>query len=114
MMNKTNETVAEAYYTAMGQKNLDIMEKHLHSNVQFISPFAELKGKEPVMEAVKKFMALFQTLTVRTKFSSNEQALVVYDVDFPALIGNIPTASLLTLQDGLITKIELFFDARPF
>lgn len=119
MMNKTNETLAEAYYIAMGQKNPAGMEKHLHSNVQFISPFAQLQGKESVIDAAKKFMALFQTLTIRTKFSSNDfdsndQVMVVYDVAFPAPIGNIPTAALLTFQEERITKIELFFDGRPF
>ena len=40
--------------------------------------------------------------------------MLAYDVDFPAPIGNIPSAVLLNLEEGLISKIELFFDARPF
>ncbi len=113
-MNQNNVAIAEAYYTAVGEKNLDDMEKYLHPDVQFISPFAELKSKASVLEAVTRFMTLFNTLTIRAKFDSNDQAVLVYDVDFPAPIGNIPTASLLTFQDKLIAKIELFFDGRPF
>lgn len=114
MMNKTNEDTAEAYYITMGEKNLEGMEKYLHPHVEFISPFAKHKGKEAVLEAAKKFMSLFQTLTIRAKFGSNEQAVMVYDVGLSSPIRNIPTASLMTFQDGRIEKIELFFDARPF
>lgn len=67
-----------------------------------------------MLEATKNFMAFFKTLTLRAKFGFADQAMVVYDVDFPDPIGIIPTASLMTFQEELVTKIELFFDARPF
>jgi len=40
--------------------------------------------------------------------------MLVYDLDFPAPVGKLPTAGLITFQDGLIAKIELFCDGRPF
>lgn len=113
-MEQNTVTIAEAYYTAMSEKNLNSLEMYLHSNVQFSSPFAQLQGKETVLEAINKFMGLFKTLTIRATFGSKEQAMVVYDVDFSSPIGNIPTAALLTFQEKRITKIELFFDGRSF
>jgi hypothetical protein len=38
--------------------------------------------------------------------------MLAYDVDFPLPIGKVSSAMLMTFQDQLILKIELFYDAR--
>jgi len=107
--------IAQAYYTAMGEKNIPNVEKYLHPHVQFTSPFyALIKGKEGVLEAVKGFTNAFKSLTIRAKFDSGDQAMIVYDIDCPMLNKTISSAALMTLQDDLIVKIELFFDPSPF
>ena len=40
--------------------------------------------------------------------------MVENNVACPAPIGMIQTAALMTFKDGLIARIELFYDARPF
>ena len=104
----------EEYYKAVGNKNFEKVEKQLHPEVQFIAPLAKIKGKEAVLEATKKFTTLFKTLNIRAKFGSNNQAMVVYDLDCPEPIGFISSSALITFENGLIKKIELFYDARPF
>lgn len=113
-MNKNNEAIAEAYYTAMGEKNIAGTEKHLHPDVQFSSPLGKMMGKEAVLDAIKKFTTLFKTLTIRAKFGSENQATIIYDLECSEPIGKLSAAALMTFKDGLIVKIELFFDARPF
>jgi hypothetical protein len=113
IMDTTSATIAKTYYTAVSKKNIENVEKYLHPNIQFISPLAELTGKEAFIEATKKYIAFFNTLKIRTVCGSTDQAMVVYDVDLPSL-GKLPTAVLMTFQEELITKIELFFDARRF
>ena len=112
-MNKTNVDIAEAYYKAMGEKKFNDMEKHLHPEVQLKNPLGELKGKEAVFEAAKKFAVHFKTLKIRTRMDSGDQVMLVYDLDYPAPIGSVPAAGLLNFKDGLITRIELFLDVRP-
>jgi ketosteroid isomerase-like protein len=114
MMKQNLAAVAEAYYKAVGAKDIKSLEKYLHPDVQFIAPLAKTKGKDAVLESTKSFTAFLKTLTIRTTLGSDDQAAVVYDVDCPAPIGNIPTVSLMTFREGLISKIELFYDARPF
>jgi predicted nuclease of restriction endonuclease-like (RecB) superfamily len=109
----TAEIIAE-YYKAMGQRDFEKLEKLLSSDVQFIGPLAKLKGKEAVIEATKRFTSLFKALNVRAKFGSNNQAMVVYDLDCPEPIGLFSSSALMTFESGLIAKIELFYDARPF
>ena len=113
-MNKNNVNIAKAYYGAMSKKNINDVEKYLHADVQFSAPLAKVTGKKTFLESITKFISFFKTLTIRAQFGSDDQAIVVYDVDFPAPIGMVPTVALMNIQNGLITKIELFYDARPF
>lgn len=113
-MTNTSLLIAQAYYTAMGEKNIVKMETYLHPEVQLLTPLVDLKGKEAVIEAIKKVLPAFSKLIIRTTFEATDQAMVVYDFDFPAPIHHCPTAALLTFQKEQIIKIELFFDARPF
>lgn len=113
-MDQSTLPLAKAYYTAMGEKDVTVMEKYLHPDVQFVTPLTALKGKEAYLEAVKGFVAFFKTLTIRAAFGSENQAMLVYDIDFPVPIGYSSAAVLLTFQEGLIVRIELFFDGRPF
>lgn len=106
--------IIEEYYKAVGNKNFEKIEKLLHPDVQFIAPLAKIKGKEAVLEATKKFTTLFKTLNIRAKFGSSNKAMVVYDLDCPEPIGLFSSSALMTFENGLIKKIELFYDARPF
>lgn len=106
--------VAKDYYNALGERDFERVERCFHPEVEFIAPLAQLSGKEAVFEAAKRFTHLFNTLKIRECFGSGEQAVVVYDLECPAPVGNFSTAVLVTCREGLIAKLELFFDARPF
>jgi len=110
----TPVSIATAYYTAMNKKNVIELEEYLHPQVQFNSPFKSLKGKAATIQAIKELIPLFKTLTIRATFGSEDQAVVVYDLDFPAPIGNCPTTALLSFKKKQIAAIELFFDTRRF
>ncbi|CUI18042.1 hypothetical protein PNK_2448 [Candidatus Protochlamydia naegleriophila] len=113
-MSQNHAATIEAYYTALAGKNVSALEKYLHPNVQFLGPFGRATGKEAVLGATTHFANLFKSLKIRTTFSSEDQAMIVYDVDFPEPVGLIRTAALMTFPGEIITKIEVFFDARPF
>jgi hypothetical protein len=113
-MKERNVALALAYYQAMQNKDVETLEKFLHPNVHLLSPMTEQIGKEAVLEAVKRLLPFFTSLTVRAHCGSDNQATVIYDLHFPQPIGAIRTAVLLTFQDELIINYELFFDARPF
>lgn len=105
--------VAQAYYTALGNKDIVSLAQYLHEQVRFSSPLTNIQGKEHLLEAVRKLLQSFTEFQLRTCFGSSTQAVVVYDLIFPG-IGRVPTAAYLTVVDQLIVKVELFFDARPF
>ena len=113
-MTKNNMTIAEAYVTAIAEKNITEVEKYLHPDVTFSAPLAKVAGKEAYLKHTEFFMTLFDSYVVRACCGSGDQVMLVYDLGFPAPIGNVPTAGLLTFQAGLVRKIELFYDTRPF
>ena len=106
------KTVAVAYYTALGKKDMEAVKKCLHPEVQFADPQEKVEGREAVLKAAKGFTAIFKTLIIRAQFGSEDQAVIVYDVDIPGFAKKLRAASLLSFQDGLISKIELIYDTR--
>lgn len=113
-MSQNNADIAESYYRAMEEKDMERLGSYLHSDVIFVGPLAELRGKDAVLAAAKGFSSFLKKITIRAKFSSETQAMLAYDMDCPEPIGRFPAATLMTLEKGLITKLELFYDARPF
>lgn len=114
-MNTTdNLNLAESYYNAMLAKDFDKMESYLHDNVHFIGPLAEMQGKEQIVTAAKNFGGILQDIQIRSRFASHDQIMFAYDMVAPKPIGKFRAAVLMEFRDLLISKIELFYDARPF
>lgn len=113
-MNKTSQKIAMEYYTLVGEKNVEGIKRYLDPNVELCGPLASLKGKEAVVKATSNFMNMFNSLTIRAKFGSEEQAMIVYDTDIPGIAKGFPGSSLLSFRDGMIVKIELFYDGSRF
>lgn len=109
-----NLFIAESYYNAMLAKDFQKMASYLAHNIHFISPLAELRGKDAVVLAAKNFGGILQDIQIRSRFSSNNQIMFAYDMVVPEPIGKFRAAVLMEFTDGLISKIELFYDARAF
>lgn len=105
---------AEEYYTLIGKKNIGAVSKYLHPDVEFYGPLATLKGKEAVIQATSNFINGFESLAIKAKFGAGDQAMVVYEVDIPGIAKDFPGASLLRFRDGLIVRIQLFYDGSRF
>jgi hypothetical protein len=108
----SNISIAEAYYTAIREKNKDSVSKYLHSDIHFKGPMAEAGGKEPVLKIIQNFSNAILDLNIRAKFESGNQAMLAYDVSFPEPVGMVRGAVLMTFQEGLISTIELFYDSK--
>jgi ketosteroid isomerase-like protein len=113
-MTERNVASAEAYYKAMNDKDLSGMARHLHPDIRLVTPMEDLTGKEAVLEAAKRLLPLINSIKVHAKFGSEDQAMLTYDIDFVEPIGVCRAAALMTFNDGLIMRNEIFFDARPF
>jgi len=109
-----NRKLAEAYLASWQRKDWQGIGEHLHPNVHFKGPMSETTGKEAFLAAAQRIFPILQSLTVRFTFAAGDRAVAIYDFNCSAPIGVCRTAELITFQDGLISGVELFFDARPF
>lgn len=109
-----NVMTAEAYYQALGKKDISSLEPLLHPDVEFVAPLAKTKGKEALLEGAEQFASFFKTLTIHAKFGDGDKAVIVYDLDCPSPVGTFRAVALMSFKDELISRIELFYDARPF
>lgn len=106
--------IATKYYHEMLQKNFDAMADCLHPDVIFIGPLAEMSGKAAVVSAAKNLSQILNDIQIRAKFSFGNQIMFAYDFMFPTPIGKLRAAVLMEFTNQLISKIELFYDGRPF
>lgn len=113
-MSKSMESECAAYLDAWSRKDLDGIAVHLHPDVHFKGPMQELSGRDAVLASSKRIFPLLERLDVRAQFVSGDRAMFAYDFVCREPIGVCRTAELVRFQGGLISNIELFFDARPF
>ncbi len=106
--------IAEKYYAHMLSKNFDAMQECLHPDVVLISPLAEISGRDVVVAAAKNLSKILKEIEIRSKFSHRNQVMLAYDFMFPMPIGKLRAAALMDFNDGQISRIELFYDGRPF
>lgn len=112
MMKTDTKAIGVAYYAALGEKNIEKVKGYLHPDIQFTDPQETVIGREAVLQAAKGFTDIFKSLTIRSKFGSEDQAMIVYEVEIPGLPKKLQAASLLSFQEGFISKIELFYDSK--
>lgn len=62
--------VAVAYYTALGEKNIEMIQNYFHPEIRFTDPQETILGKEAVLKAARGFMNAFKMLTIRAQFGS--------------------------------------------
>lgn len=108
------KALAVAYYTALGEKNIEEVKKYIHPDIQFSDPKEKTIGKEAFLQAAKRFSSIFKRLTIREQFGSEDKAMIVYEVEIPSLPKNLLAASLVRFKDGLIANIELIYDTGNF
>lgn len=113
-MKHTNEQIAQTFYRAFGEKDLEVVAKYLHPEVCLVTPLSKLQGKENYLQAAVGFMDFFDGLTIRAALGEGDQAVIVYDLMCPDPIGTVPAAALMTFKDGLLIKNELFHDTSPW
>ena len=104
--------IAELYYTAINDKDVDKASSYFHEEITLKTPMATISSKEKVAEAARNFTKIFDSLIVREVVGNGDRVVVIYDLN--SSIGVISTASLISCKDGLISSIELFYDTKPF
>ena len=106
--------IGRSFYEAMAKKDDSAIANLLSHDVTFLSPVTQLSGKNEVLAWERRFLPSFNSLTIHTVCSNESQAMLAYEIQFPDMDEGARAAALLNISQGLITRIELFFDMSPF
>ena len=90
------------------------MRTCVHSDMSFRGPLTGSRGREAFVDGAKRMFPLLREHRVRSILAGDDQAMFVYDFVCAEPIGVCRTAEFVTLKDGLIGSLEIFFDPRPF
>ncbi len=90
------------------------MSSCLHPQVTCISPLDTIQTKEVVISAAKNFSNFFKTIVIKEEFTSENKVVLLLETACPEPVGCFRSTSVLSFENGLISKIELFYDPRPF
>jgi ketosteroid isomerase-like protein len=110
----TNLYIAQQYYNSLIAKDFETMSSYLDDTIYFISPLTKLQGKEAVISAAQELAEKLDKINIRAQFEQGDEIMMAYDFIFTKLNFTLRVAVLMNFQNSLITKIELFFDTRPF
>ena len=106
--------VGRAYLAAWDRRDASEISKYVHPDVHLIGPMNDITGKDAFLQSTKRVLPLLQGVNVRSQFAAGDQAIFTYDFVCAEPLNTCRTAELMTFEDGLIRRIELFYDARPF
>lgn len=106
-------TTAKNYLAAWQSHDLGAIEALLHVDVEFIGPMSNWKGRDAVMASFKPLLPTLLHLEQRRLLADGDGAVAIYDFVCVPPIGSIRMADTLTIEDGRIRQIEMFFDPRP-
>lgn len=106
--------IAQNYYNALILGDLEGMAQFCHPDIEFIGPLATMTGRHHVLNAAKNLSHSLEKIDIRAKFSSGQQVMMAYDFYFTHPKIRLRAAVLMMIDLNKITKIELFYDARPF
>jgi hypothetical protein len=109
-----NVATAQAYYRAYVDKDAQRIFASLHGDVELISPISTARGKQEVLGMAKRLMEVTRAIEIRAEFGAGDRVMLAYDLDCAPPLGRTRAAVLFTFRAGLIARIELFFDPRPF
>lgn len=110
---KKNITIAEQYYRALANKDLEAASVFLAPDVELISPLATIQSKLIVIQALQGFLYAIEKLEIRFVVESGSQTILFLNPYFYEPIGKLRTAALITIENSLIKQIELFYDSSP-
>ena len=103
-----SKEIGRSYYQAMADKNLEGVATFLDDDVIFLAPLAIVIGKQEFLARCEEFFACCSTLTINSIFGEYDQAVVIFDLQYPEPIGLVQAVAVLQIKDQLIGRIQLF------
>jgi hypothetical protein len=113
-MSDGNLATAVAYYQGLQAKDISGIARLVHPEIELVGPIANARGKEAFLKSIERLAGAVKAVTVRATCGSGDEVMTAYDLDFGEPVGVCRTAALMNFREGFISRLELFFDTKPF
>jgi ketosteroid isomerase-like protein len=119
MANATQTTsdtreIVDRYYEAWGNKDVPAVRSLLHDDLSFKGPIDTFDNADAYVTSIQQLFPIVRAVEPRKVFVDGQDACTVYDLVTATPAGTAPVAEWVTVKDGKIAAIRVFFDARPF
>jgi hypothetical protein len=112
---KASSKVAEAYLTAMRNRNIEALGNNLHPNLHVIGPAGEIHTRTSFLETMRSMVTHLEGVDVMARLTSGNKNFYMYNLVMAAPAAPLRTAQLLTHhEDGQIKKIEIIANKTDF
>ena len=105
--------VVDRYFTAMSRKEFDAMRPLLHDDVTFHGVFGTTNGAEEYIGGLRGMMASMERVERKVLFAEGENVCQIYDLVLAEPAVKVPVAQWLTVREGRIASLRVYFDPRP-
>lgn len=113
MSQTTSAAIARRYIEAVGDHDLATVGDLLATELSAIFAGTTL-GRDEWLAALKRLLPALTRNEIREVFADGDRACVVYDFLTDTAAGAVPCVELVTVEDEVITRIELIFDRVAF
>ncbi|MGI8857186.1 MAG: nuclear transport factor 2 family protein [Thermomicrobiales bacterium] len=105
--------LVDRYFTALKQKDFAAMRPLLHDDVSFKGALGTTEGAEDYISGLQHMMATMTGMERRVIFAEGEEVCQVYDLTLATPPVTLPISQWLTVRDGRIAALRVYFDPRP-
>jgi hypothetical protein len=113
-MGRATADLMDDYLTMWENGSLPGITESLHPDVDFEAGTVRLTGRGRVAAAFASVLAQLSAFHVRSTFVCGNDAMFASEWMCTPPIGRCRIAELVTFEDGLVKRIELFCDAKAF
>ncbi len=111
-MNNARDVV-DRNFTALARKDFAAMRPLLHDDVSFKGALGTTDGADDYISGLQQMMAAMTGMERRVIFAEGEDVCQIYDLTLAEPPVTLPIAQWLTVRDGRIAALRVYFDPRP-
>lgn len=107
------EATVLAYLDAVAKKDLGRLESLVTPDVQFTGPVSSLRGIRDLRAAFERISSVHVRSDVKRVFRDGNEVCVIYDF-VTDTAGTLPTIEWISVHEGRIANIKLYYDQVPW
>lgn len=108
------KTLALDYFQAFAARDFPRLGALLAEDLEFVGPTMTRSRSADYLAALRRLTAIHVRNDVRRVFVDGQEVCIVYDFVTDTAMGSLPMIEWLTIADGRIRSIRLFYDRVPW